>query len=88
MSFSFSRTITYCVNRSGNAVRSLTVATCVLENPVRAGLVSNWQAYRFSGSSIPGFPMIDPREQDFWEKFWRIFARLSGGALEAAGKER
>jgi putative transposase len=55
------------------------VADYVLENPVRAGLVRDWPAYPFSGSIVPGYPVIDPREKDFWDRFWRIFARLLDG---------
>lgn len=63
------------------------VATYVLENPVRARLTPDWRAYRFSGASIPGYPVIDPREEDFWERFWRIFARLSEGNVNSSVAE-
>jgi hypothetical protein len=63
------------------------VSTYVLKNPVRAGLMPKWQLYRFSGSIIPGYPMIDPREEDFWEKFWRIFARLSARNAKSFAEE-
>lgn len=58
------------------------VATYVLENPVRAGLVSRWSEWPFSGAIVPGYSRMDPREGDFWERFWRIFGKLSGGADE------
>jgi hypothetical protein len=55
------------------------VASYVLENPIRAGLVADWRNYHFSGAIAPGYPTIDPRQPDFWEKFWRIFDRLLEG---------
>lgn len=56
-------------------------ATCqyVLENPVRKNLVDRWESYAFSGALAPGFPDLDPRRNDFWEVFWLIYNRKSGG---------
>ncbi|HUG10254.1 MAG TPA: hypothetical protein VMM36_04535 [Opitutaceae bacterium] len=52
------------------------IAHYIFGNPVRAGLVGQWRAYPFLGALVPGYPGVDPREEDFWEKFWRIYARL------------
>lgn len=54
-----------------------TVAYYVLENPQRAGLVACWQSYPFLGAMVPGYPRLDPRDEDFWEKFWRIHEKLA-----------
>lgn len=52
----------------------------ILENPVRAGLVPEWREYSFLGAVVPGYPSLDPRDADYWEKLWRIHARLVGEA--------
>jgi putative transposase len=55
--------------------RGAFTAAChyVLENPVRQGLVAHWQDYEFSGAMVPGYPSLDPRKDNFWELFWRIY---------------
>ena len=45
----------------------------VLENPVRAGLVERWECWPFCDSMIPGYPEIRLRDDDFWERFWRVY---------------
>jgi REP element-mobilizing transposase RayT len=66
------------------------VATYILENPVRAALENEWQAYRYSGAAILGRPELDPREDDFWERFWRHWnvtvAPGETGARDGAGE--
>jgi hypothetical protein len=52
------------------------VAHYVFENPMRAGLVAEWRAYPHLGALVPGFPDLDPRDEDYWEKFWRIYAKV------------
>lgn len=61
-------------------------STChyVVENPVRKGLTAHWGDYRFSGALVPGFADLDPRREDFWEIFWKVYARTVGDA-EATG---
>jgi len=53
------------------------VAWYVLGNPVRAGLTADWQIWQYSGCLVPGYPDLDPRQDDYWELFWRIWNRLS-----------
>jgi putative transposase len=53
------------------------VAHYILQNPVRAGLMGKWQDYRFLGALVPGYPSLNPRDEDFWERFWRIYDKLS-----------
>ncbi|MBI2510619.1 MAG: hypothetical protein HYV96_01455 [Opitutae bacterium] len=55
--------------------RGAFVATCayVLENPVRAALCSRREDWRFSGCIVPGYPRLDPRVPEFWERFWAIY---------------
>jgi REP element-mobilizing transposase RayT len=45
----------------------------VLENPVRKGFVEKWKEWAFSGAILPGYPDVDPRREDFWDVFWKIY---------------
>jgi putative transposase len=53
------------------------VAHYVFENPVRAELIERWQDYPHLGAVVPGYPTLDPRKEDYWDKFWRIYAKLA-----------
>ncbi len=48
----------------------------IAANPARAGLISTEQTWKFTGTVIPGFPKLNPSADDFWPKFWRIYAKL------------
>lgn len=50
------------------------VARYIVENPVRAGLVQRAPEWSYSGSVIAGWPDLDWRRDDFWERWWKIFA--------------
>ena len=54
------------------------VANYIFENPVRAELAVEWRTYPYLGAVAPGYPELDPRDEDFWERFWRIYAGLAG----------
>jgi REP element-mobilizing transposase RayT len=54
----------------------LTTACYILENPVRAKLVSDWREYPYSGCCMPGYPEFDPLASDYWERFWRCYNYL------------
>ena len=58
------------------------VASYIMENPVRANLVTDWRTYWYSGAVVVGRPELDPRADDFWERFWRQWNSLveGGGA--------
>ena len=47
--------------------------TYVLENPVRKNLSGRWDEYEFAGAMVPGMPDLEPRREDFWEVFWKIY---------------
>ena len=47
----------------------------IKENPVRAGLVAGAKAWPHTGCAVPGYPARDPREEKFWEVFWKIFSK-------------
>lgn len=51
-----------------------TICHYVFENPVRKGLCGRWQEYPFLGAMVPGYPSLDPRADEFWEIFWRIYS--------------
>jgi putative transposase len=46
----------------------------ILENPVRAGIVKGVDDWKFMGAIVPGYPKLDPRENDYWRKFWKFYA--------------
>ena len=50
-----------------------TCAHYIFENPVRAELVSTWQDYVYLGCCLPGYPEFDPRETEYWDRFWRCY---------------
>ncbi len=47
-------------------------------NPVQPGLVIEEEpdSYRFQGCLIPGYPDLNPSQENYWELFWRIYWRL------------
>ena len=63
-----------------------TVANYIFENPVRAGLVEDWRSYFFLGALVPGYPKMDPRDENFLERFWRIYGRLADGPTDDASE--
>jgi putative transposase len=48
----------------------------IAANPVRAGLMQEGEAWPYTGCVVPGYPKLNPVEEDFWPKFWRIFAKM------------
>ncbi|HWC60242.1 MAG TPA: hypothetical protein VHC44_11160 [Verrucomicrobiae bacterium] len=48
----------------------------IAANPIRANLIPETKAWQFTGCIIPGYPRLNPLEDDFWSKFWRIFGKL------------
>jgi len=45
----------------------------VLANPGRAKLVAEGGDWPFSGVVVPGYPTLHPMQEDFWEKFWKLY---------------
>ncbi len=58
--------------RERNAFQS----TChyIQENPVRKGLVADWADYAYTDCIVPGYPELDVRSEDYWLRFWRVYA--------------
>jgi putative transposase len=48
----------------------------IAANPVRAGLMSEKEICPFAGCVIPGYPKLNPTDDDFWPAFWRIYGKL------------
>ncbi len=61
-------------DRERGAIAS--TAWYILENPVRAGLVEDPKIWPWLGCAVPGYPRLSPMEEDYWEKYWRIHAKL------------
>ncbi|MCX7824844.1 MAG: hypothetical protein N2689_04740 [Verrucomicrobiae bacterium] len=49
----------------------------ILENPARKGLVKHRGQWPFSGGMLAGYPDLDPRQDDYWERFWKIYCKLA-----------
>ena len=47
------------------------IAAYIQNNPVRAGLVTAWGDWPYLGAIYPGVYPFDPRNDDFWDRFWR-----------------
>lgn len=50
------------------------VCNYILENPLRAELVKNSGEWKFSGAIVPSYPTLHPLADDYWPKFWQIYA--------------
>jgi putative transposase len=48
----------------------------IAANPVRAELIGEKAVWPFTGCVVPGYPKLNPTTEDYWSKFWRIFAKL------------
>jgi REP element-mobilizing transposase RayT len=48
----------------------------VLNNPVRKELVAKPDVWRYRGALVAGYPKLHPCEDDYWDKFWRIYGKL------------
>jgi REP element-mobilizing transposase RayT len=44
----------------------------ILDNPVRAGLVTSASEWPWIGAVLPGYPDVHPLDKDFWELFWKL----------------
>jgi hypothetical protein len=46
----------------------------IRENPVRKGLVTQWTDYEYTGCMVPGYPELNHYADDYWLRFWRVYA--------------
>lgn len=53
-------------------------AEYIRQNPVRAGLFKEDEpeAFSFQGCLVPGYPDLNPQQENYWELFWRIYWKL------------
>jgi putative transposase len=51
------------------------IAAYIVNNPIRAELVSADGQWPYLGCSVPGYPDLNPTRADYWPLFWRIFSR-------------
>ena len=64
--------------RGADAVRGM--AGYILQNPVRAGLVTRAEDWPHLGAMLPGYPTLHPLAEGYWDKFWKIrAARIEQG---------
>ena len=58
--------------------RSAFIRVChyILENPLRAELVTHPSKWPFGGAIVPGYPTLHPLQDDFWPKFWKLYAAV------------
>lgn len=55
----------------------LNVAGYILDNPIRAGLVTHRRDWPYTGCCIPGYPDLEVHREGHWELFWRIYNKLA-----------
>ncbi|MCI0464178.1 MAG: hypothetical protein L0Z62_45165 [Gemmataceae bacterium] len=54
------------------------VVEYIARNPERAGLVKvdGYREYPYTGCLVPGYPELALWQDDFWDRFWRIYTYL------------
>jgi REP element-mobilizing transposase RayT len=67
--------------RERNAFES--VAEYIARNPERAGLVptDGFREYKYTGCLVPGYPELNPWQDDYWDRFWRTYSYLRTNGL-------
>ena len=57
--------------------RGALARTCfyVLNNPCRKGLVEHPRDWPHLGAVVPGYPFLDPLDEDFWPDFWKLYQK-------------
>jgi putative transposase len=48
----------------------------ILQNPVRARLVTTPDKWSHHGAIVPGYPQLEPLEHSFWPTFWKLYHQL------------
>ena len=64
------------------------VADYIARNPERKGLVppDGFAHYPFTGCLVPGYPELAPFDDDYWDRFWRIYSHLRTNGLQVSRK--
>jgi REP element-mobilizing transposase RayT len=66
--------------RTRNAFAS--ACNYILQNPTRAKLMSNGEAWPYTGALLPGYPDLNPFSAAYWPTFWKIFQKLRDPACD------
>jgi hypothetical protein len=63
------------VLREKDRTRGAFAKSCfyVLDNPRRAGLVTEPRAWPHLGAVVPGYPFLHPLDDGFWPMFWTLY---------------
>lgn len=63
------------VLREEQRMRGAFQRTCnyILENPERAELCGDWREWPYLGAVVCGYPVLDPRDAEFWDEFWKLY---------------
>ncbi len=48
----------------------------VAANPVRGELIMEAEVWPYTGCVLPGYPKLNPADDGFWPKFWRVYGKL------------
>jgi hypothetical protein len=58
-------------------------------NPERAGLVREgaFPNYPYNGCLVPGYPELTLWQDDFWERFWRVYGFMRSKGLIREGED-
>jgi len=62
------------------------VTSYIFGNPVRAGFVESYEDWPFLGAMVPGYPRMEVRFEDYWERFWKAYYGLCD-ADESEGED-
>jgi hypothetical protein len=59
------------------------VVEYIARNPERAGLVKEncFHEYPYTDCLVPGYPELNLWQEDFWDRFWRIYSYLQENGL-------
>ena len=73
--------------RQGTAFEQ--VVEYIARNPERANLVrpDKFQEYKYTSCLVPGYPELSPWQHDYWDLFWRLYARLREKGLVNASTD-
>ncbi len=54
------------------------IAEYIARNPERGELVLQdcYREYKYTGCLVPGYPDLSPWQDDYWERFWKLYSRL------------
>ena len=65
--------------------RDAFAATClyILNNLLKDELIENAAEWNFKGAIVPGYPNMNPLDDGYWERFWKVYFKLLEPGLES-----